>query len=281
MKLKALLRMLKVFLYPPKCLACGAVFQTSPHNLSVQNPLISQDKKKELTPFLFQNIASDFLCPSCNTGFTSVEPPYCVTCGTMLTSCGGENHECEKCIKKPPHYKTARAAGIYENALMSLIHSLKYKKDIQVAKPLGQILFDSLIRFFSEKEIDFAVPVPLHPKKFRARGFNQSYLLMRRWPDLTKSEYPALLNLHIKRNIVERVRNTPPQTGLDGKNRESNIKDAFRLKRPLTQTGVVGKRILVVDDVMTTGSTVNECAKTLKKGGAKEIHVLTLARTQY
>lgn len=164
---------------------------------------------------------------------------------------------------------------------MTLIHSLKYKKDIQVAKPLGQILFNSLIRFFSEKKIDFAVPVPLHPKKFRARGFNQAYLLMHRWPDTIKSEYPALSDFQIKRNVIERVRNTEPQTGLDGKKREANIKDAFRLKSPPTHTGVVGKRILVVDDVMTTGSTVNECAKTLKKGGAKEVHVLTLARTHY
>lgn len=159
---------------------------------------------------------------------------------------------------------------------MTLIHSLKYKKDIQVAKPLGQILFASLIRFFSEKKIDFAVPVPLHPKKFRARGFNQAYLLMHRWPDTINSEYPALSDFHIKRNVIERIKNTEPQAGLNGKKRVSNIKGAFRLKH---SSHVPGKSILVVDDVMTTGSTVNECAKTLIKGGAKEIHVLTLART--
>jgi len=279
MKLKSTFRMFKVFLYPPKCLACGSIFQTSPHNLSASNPKINQDiNREELTSILFQDISSRYLCPSCNTNCTPVRPPYCVICGSPLTSCSGENHACGKCIRKPPYYTTARAAGIYDNAFMTLIHSLKYKKDMQVAKPLGQILFNSLIRFFSEKKIDFAVPVPLHPKKFRARGFNQAYLLMHRWPDTIKSEYPALSDFHIKRNVIERVRNTEPQTGLDGKKRDSNIKDAFHLKK---SSDVSGKSILVVDDVMTTGSTVNECAKTLKKGGAKEIHVLTLARTHY
>ena len=136
---------------------------------------------------------------------------------------------------------------------------------MQVAKPLGQILFNALTRFFSEKKIDFAVPVPLHPRKFRTRGFNQAYLLMHKWPDIAKSKFPW-------------SRNTKPQTGLDRKKRLSNIKGAFHLKDP---SKIIGKSILIVDDVMTTGATVNECAKVLMKGGAKEVNVLTLARTQH
>lgn len=269
--------MFKVFLYPSKCLACGSLFETNRHRPDTLNPQRNELYRKAITSFLFKQTASYFLCPSCNTGCTPIEPPFCATCGTVLNS-SGENHTCERCIKTPPYYKSARAVGIYENALMTLIHSLKYKKNIQVAKPLGQILFNSFIRFFSDKEIDIALPVPLHPVKFRARGFNQAFLLMRRWSDMITSESPSFSNFHIRRNLIVKVRNTEPQTGLDSKKRESNIKNSFCLKNP---SHVAGKCILIVDDVMTTGATVNECAKTLKKGGAREIHVLTLARTHY
>jgi len=275
MMLKILIRTLKAFLYPDKCLSCGSVFQTNPHDLPAQNV---NKNRKGLSPLLFQKITSPYLCPSCNTGYTPVESPYCIKCGTMFKSSGGENHACEKCIRKPPEFEAARAAGIYDRSLMVLIHSLKYKKDMQVAKPLGQILFNALTRFFSEKKIDFAVPVPLHPRRFRTRGFNQAYLLMHKWPDIAKSEFPCLADFHINRDLIERSRNTKSQTGLDRKKRLSNIKGAFHLKDP---SKIIGKSILIVDDVMTTGATVNECAKVLMKGGAKEVNVLTLARTQH
>jgi len=276
MKPKSLFRMFKAFLYPPKCLACGSLFQAV-HRCrhDALNPERHAPSGNAATPNLFEKAVSGFLCPACNTGCTPVEPPFCTQCGTLFSS-SGEDHMCDACIRTPPFFDSARAFGVYENSLMALVHSLKYKKDLQVARPLGQMLFNCLNRFFSDIEMDAAVPVPLHPIKFRARGFNQAYLLMRRWPDMMGSGDACLSGFKIKKSIIERKKNTRSQAGMDGNARLSNVKGAFYLKDP---SEVSGKRILVVDDVMTTGATVNECAKTLKKGGAREVHVLTLART--
>lgn len=272
--LKSLLRTIAAFLYPDTCLACGAVFQPDTHNPPYQRPI---EPWAEIDALAFQRLAAPYLCPACNTGFTPVSTPTCIICGTPFSIDSGGDHACEACLRNPPMFKTARSAGMYDDGLMALIHSLKYNRNIQAAKPLGRLLFSALVRFFSDHDIDVAVPVPLHPRRFRARGFNQAYLLMRRWPDRDAPGYPAGANVPIDKTLLERSRNTTPQTGLDRNNRLTNIRDAFSLKNP---SRAAGKRILVVDDVMTTGATVNECARVLLAAGAAEVNVLTLARTR-
>jgi len=120
------------------------------------------------------------------------------------------------------------------------------------------------------------IPVPLHIKRFKKRGFNQAYLLIRNWPKIAESVNVSFSDVNICKDILVRQTLTDPQTGLNRKKRMANVKHAFSLKRP---SDVKGKRILLVDDVLTTGATADACAHTLMRGGAACVDVLTLAQT--
>jgi ComF family protein len=157
---------------------------------------------------------------------------------------------------------------------MHVIHQYKYKGKTQLAEPLGRILFYQFISAFDPQSVDYVIPVPLHMKRMRKRGFNQSYLLVNRWDEWMKNIDPSWEG-RVDRHILVRHRWTEPQTGLGRKNRKKNMKGAFGLTQPVS---VVNKRILLVDDVFTTGATVDECAGLLLKAGAEAVDVLTLAR---
>jgi len=194
----------------------------------------------------------------------------------MFPSREGVDHICQQCIESPAHYGRARAAGVYDRTLMKLIHSLKYKGKIQLADPLGMLLFFAFIRFWEQDSVDMVIPVPLHLKRFRTRGFNQAFLLIRNWRSFAESMKMELPRLEIRTDIVTRCRWTDPQTTLDRRQRKKNIAKAFRVTG---KTMLRGKKILLVDDVYTTGATVNECARQLIRSGARQVDVLTLART--
>lgn len=194
----------------------------------------------------------------------------------MFKSREGENHVCGDCLTSPKMFRKARAAGIYDLAFKSVIHRFKYSGKTQLARPLGTLLFNAFAESWDKNSIDIILPVPLHIKRLRKRGFNQAYLLVKDWTktaDDLNNKQPCI---DIDRDVLVRSRWTRPQTGLDRKKRIANIKNAFYV----TNTSKVrGKKILIVDDVYTTGTTVNECAKTLMDGGAVHVDVLTLART--
>jgi ComF family protein len=194
----------------------------------------------------------------------------------MFTGRDADDHPCGECIDYPKAYEKARSFGIYDRALMKLIHALKYKGRVELSRPLGFLLFSTLIRYWAPERIDLIMPVPLHIKRFRKRGFNQAFLFIRQWPALAKDTGFRLPNKKISRDVLVKNRQTVRQTGLDRTSRKKNVKNAFSLKQP----GLIkGKRILIVDDVYTTGATVNECARILMRGGAKNVDVLTLAHT--
>ena len=150
---------------------------------------------------------------------------------------------------------------------MEAVHGLKYGKRIPMALPLAAAVRKTFFEHWSSEKVDLLVPVPLHIKRLRERGFNQAYLLVMRW---AKRD-----GVCCDGRLLRRVRWTEPQTTMNRKDRRKNVKGAFAVNRP---EAVRGKRIVLVDDVYTTGSTVNECAKVLKKAGAEEVDVLTLAR---
>lgn len=137
------------------------------------------------------------------------------------------------------------------------------------------LLFSAFINFWGINSIDIIVPVPLHIKRFRKRGFNQAYLLVRDWKQIAENLNLGLSNIRIDTNVLIKSRRTDPQTGLDRKKRMTNIKNAFSIR---DQAIIKNKRILLVDDVYTTGATANECAKALLRGNAEYVDVLTLAR---
>jgi ComF family protein len=168
-------------------------------------------------------------------------------------------------LKKKPAYDTARAAGTYDGALKQAIHLLKYNSRSLLAVPLGDVLARRG-RELLDSGYDVIMPVPLHARRIRQRGFNQSLALARR--------VGRLWGVPVAAEGLARTRWTGPQTMLPERQRLLNVRDAFRCDQTTAE-----KRVLLVDDVYTSGSTVNECAKVLKRNGARRVDVLTLART--
>jgi len=250
-------------------MVCGCLFYLPYNRNSGSHDRIPNDLNSA-----FMDLAERFTCPSCKPGFTPIESPVCEMCGMMFQSREGEDHLCGECRKQPRRYNRARAAAVYDNLLRTAILDFKYKGKTALAKPLENILFAAFLRHFYENRIDLVIPVPLHITRFRQRGFNQSFLLIVNWAKKLPDIEPGY-SFQVHRHAMERRRQTKPQTGLDKKERTLNLKNAFTIKNP---SDVAGKNILLVDDVYTTGSTVNECADVLKKGGAKRVDVLTLAR---
>lgn len=205
------------------------------------------------------------LCWDCRSDTTPLTPPCCDRCGVAVAGRVDHRFECGDCREHPPAYTRARSLFRYEGGVRDAIHALKYHRDFSVVPDLARLLAAGIRVHADPVEGIALVPVPLHPLKSRARGFNQSGELLcaaRRHLPGTKLW-----------SGVKRAKNTETQTRLSKPARRENVRGAFRVTRH-----PVPERILLFDDVMTTGSTADACAKALKKAGAKEITVLTLAR---
>ena len=160
--------------------------------------------------------------------------------------------------------------------LLKAVHCLKYKGRIELARPLGSLLFAGFRQHWHPEDIDLVLPVPLHPKRMRMRGFNQSLLLVQGWPNRLKSEGFGTDRAVISPELLKRSKPTLPQTGLGREKRMKNLRGAFTIK---DSGKVKGRRILLVDDVYTTGATADACTGALLRAGAARVDVLTLART--
>jgi len=268
---------LKAAFFPAKCLACRSFFYPEAKQgrclfeKGFQNePLFVSSQKA-----IFEGLMAPFLCTTCSADFFPVESPFCSSCGIMFKSREGDDHFCGECLGSPKRFNIARAPGIYDHALLDVIHLLKYRGKIQLARPLGMLLFFSFIALWDEKRIDVVIPVPLHVKRLKKRGFNQALLLVMDWGFYAKTFNIELSHMHVESHLLARNRWTEPQTGLDRKKRKANIKNAFRVR---DAEKLNGKRVLLVDDVYTTGATADECAKVLLGAGAGQVDVLTLAR---
>jgi ComF family protein len=171
---------------------------------------------------------------------------------------------CTICKTEPPPFTQAKSAFIYSGQLVTVLHQIKYGGSTYRCRPLSTLLKPHLDQF--PTSIDFIVPVPLHPKQIRRRGYNQSALLAR--------ELVRTTGVSIVFSALERCRNTIPQVSLDRAQRYKNVQHAFRANPTLVHQ----KNILVVDDVMTTGATARACSEALLDGGAAKVYFLTLAR---
>ena len=193
------------------------------------------------------------ICWSCFSSlpFNTVDKPHCVRCGKVPEGDVAADFLCDACRLETP----------------DLIHLLKYKKGIWIAKDLADILEGCARAHFNVGDIDLILPVPLSPVKFRKREYNQSAMLAR---SLSKR-----LGAPCRPSLLERVRDTPTQTHLTVTGRKNNVKGAFAVTVP---PSVRARTILVVDDVMTTGATLGEIAATLKAAGAWRVWALAVAR---
>jgi ComF family protein len=175
--------------------------------------------------------------------------------------------ECAECKERNFYFDAVRSLTPYQGVIRDCIMQLKYKKKTGLVKILGRALVDFLKELpYDIKGYDFLVPVPLHKRRLRERGFNQAELLAK--------EIGRYFKIPVLSNNLKRIINTDFQSKLARKERLKNVKDAFVVKDPIC---FEDKRIILIDDVFTTGSTVNECSKALKEARTKEILVITLA----
>jgi len=195
-----------------------------------------------------------------------IHAPLCTCCGKPFDKAAGASHYCSQCLTRPYHYKQARAVVKYLPPVAKAVQDFKYR-----SQTAGLSTFANLLNFHLRQsplpEVDTIVPVPLHKKRLQQRGFNQALVLARKFfPQDLKKIAPLAL---------ERRAFTQPQTGLKRADRNRNVKNAFAVRQP---GSIQNKKVLLVDDVYTTGATVNECARILIRSSAREVHVLTLAR---
>lgn len=199
------------------------------------------------------------LCKGCWQTIMRYSGPACKVCAAPLIS--EYSTVCAECFSRPPHFSRVIDFGLYSGALSEAIHLLKFSGLRRLAGPLGKFLSELPI-----DNVDGIVPVPVTKKTLQKRGFNQTLLLSKRIAEHFK--------IPLRMDILLKERDTLPQTGLGAKERKINVKNAFRVKGE-----VEGMRLLLLDDVMTTGATVRECSKALHKAGAEEVIVVTLARS--
>jgi len=223
---------------PPACLLCGQRLQGS-----TREP--------------------DF-CDACMAGVTPLGPAHCCLCARPFSD-ATSSHLCGACLKLPPAFTRVHVAGRYQGSVKDAVHLLKHRNQLALAKPLGLILGRVVLNSGPGCPLDYIVPVPLHPHRLRQRGYNQALEIAR---PLSRQ-----LGLPIETGLLRRCRKTPPQQGLPADQRRRNLRNAFSLAGQ-----VAGARVLLVDDIMTTGETVRECCRTLLQGGAKEIQVAVIGR---
>ena len=166
----------------------------------------------------------------------------------------------------PPKFDRADSYGLYSGGLRKLVHLLKYERIEPLAKPLAKRLWESID---GPLEADLLIPVPMHWRRRWTRRFNQAALVA--------GELARLSGIRVDTRALRRTKPTPPQAGLSRVKRKKNLRGAFHVKQP---GRVNGLRIAVVDDVMTTGATLSECARALKAAGAQSVTALTIARAE-
>jgi len=207
-------------------------------------------------------------CVKCEAGIRLLREPCCLKCGRPFFNGAGASHLCSVCLTHDWHYARAHGVICYDPRIAPLIHAVKYHGQT-APLPSFAALKKRLPHLDDCETARVIVPVPLHADRLRRRGYNQSLRLAR-------ALFPHLRH-RIDTGALERWRPTRPQTGLPGPARRRNIKGAFRVVRP---EKIAGQRVLLLDDVYTTGATVNECARVLVQAGAAEVRVLTLARVE-
>ncbi|MBU2054084.1 MAG: ComF family protein [Proteobacteria bacterium] len=238
--MKEVLTGLADVIFPPRCLTCGVILE-----------------RHDSLPF----------CPPCLSGIRFIRSPLCSRCGVPFSLPEGADHLCGDCLVTQRPYAIARAVGYYEETLLTAIHLFKYRGRMGIGEVLGRIMADFAGVIWDMKVFSLLLPVPLHRKRLQERGFNQAVILAR---SLSKRFSIPLDFMTLRREVP-----TAPQVGLGLEERWANVRGAFAVRKP---EKIAGRRVLLVDDVFTTGSTLSECAAVLMQAEAEAVAVLTLAR---
>lgn len=234
------------------------------------------ETSKNIIDFVFPNIClccdksiskDKMFCSDCFSKIPFVQGTICYRCGHKLNLLPSqEKILCTKCLKKRPVYDKARAVFQYNSSSKNSILKFKYTGKIEYSRQFVQLLMQAGKELFPETDI--IIPVPMHPKRKLSRGYNQAAVLANLLSKKTKIAYDE--------KILIRHKHTPKQENKTFEERHKNVKDAFIVKN---KRKIKNRTVLLIDDVLTTGATVNNCAKTLKKAGASSVFVLTIAHT--
>ncbi|MBU0700404.1 ComF family protein [bacterium] len=232
-----------------------------------------------LCPNPLETIKEHYICSDCIKKITPLDLPWCDKCGKPLSPSFNQIQQplCRQCRTMKKYFTSARAVGAYEGVLKKAIWLFKYEGKTGLQDTLGHLMADRISHLgwadkvesssLSREGIDIIIPVPLHKTRLKARGYNQS--------DILAVFMGKKLGIPVSRNNLKRIKATVTQASLKRSQRIKNIHNAFCIKQP---DKFSGKRILLIDDVFTTGATSNECSRILKQAGSSDIFVLTLAR---
>lgn len=226
------------FIYPPRCSLCG---------------LLSGEEGG--------------ICSDCLSRIHFIGRPLCIRCGKPFAHDFAADHWCGECLTVQRHFSRARAVALYSGIFRKGLHRFKYHWRHCLSNPLGMLMAQRTESIFSDVTYHCILPVPLHPSRLRARGFNQALVLAR--------ILSRVHHLPLDRNNLVRTRWTRSQVGLSERARRDNVRGAFAV---LDRAGVFRRTVLLVDDIYTSGSTVDECSKVLINAGAGRVDILTLAR---
>lgn len=229
-------------LYPQQCLGCRALVEPQ-----------------------------ESFCPVCRKFIHPIESPMCLCCGIPFATAAGPDHLCGHCQAHPPAFRQARSWARYQSGettphpLSEAIQNFKYHRNLSAGQTLANL---GAVHFPLESQVyDLIIPVPLHLDRLRWRGFNQALILAR--------AIGRARQIKLDPFLLERTRPTMPQTQLSASERRANVRGAFAVVAP---ERLKGKRVLLVDDVYTSGATIEECAKVLCCADAELVDVFTLAR---
>lgn len=210
---------------------------------------------------------SPYLCWDCQASILFVQPPFCSQCGDPVSGYIDHEYICSFCADNHPAFDKARSVARYEGVVRQMLRDLKYNDAVWYARDLARMLEICARAHYDVSAIDVISAVPLYGSRQRQRGYNQSKVLA--------AELAKLMHKPFISKGFRRTRPTPTQTDLTAGERLANVKDAFTAA---SRGWIEGKRILLIDDVMTTGATVHEASRALKNSGAARVYALTVAR---
>ena len=205
------------------------------------------------------------VCQECFGQLHFITDPMCDHCGFPFEYDLGDDALCGECIDVLPPYDSAYSAIVFDDTSKVLLHKLKFEDQIHLAR----IFADWLLSHMPQVDADMVIPVPLSRKRLFSRRYNQSALVAK--------QLAKRLEIPYQPTMLRRIRHTTPQTGLTRLQRADNVHGAFAVSH-LAGEHLAGKNVLLLDDVMTTGATIEACTDTIKKAGAESVHVVTLAR---
>lgn len=238
---RGLFKGIKDLIYPNCCLAC----------------------KNRIDPAKGQ----DLVCAQCWEKIEKNLPPFCASCGRRMDKLSMAKNICSSCLKSKFYFDRAFSPCVYTGTIKKLIHEFKYAGKDYLGQPLGELMNEFIKDYRLPIEyLDFIIPVPLHKSRMREREFNQAQVL--------SEQVAKEFNKKVLPDVLVRSRPTRTQTELAFEERRKNVERSFTVKDP---ESIKDTNLLLIDDVLTTGATSSEAAKTLKDSGARIIFVMTLA----